>query len=232
MITIRTSAERGHFDHGWLNTYHTFSFSRYYDPNHLAFRSLRVVNEDRVQPQTGFGEHPHRDMEIITYVLEGELTHQDSLGHGSVIRPGEVQRMTAGKGIRHSEMNHSQTTAVHFLQIWIFPDREGLQPEYEQKPFPENERLDRLCLLASPDGREGSLTIHQDVSLSGAILNPETTFEYPIKSGRHGWLQVARGQIDLNGRMLGAGDGAAISEEAMLKVAALKKSELLLFDLA
>lgn len=232
MLRVRKASERGHADHGWLNTYHTFSFAGYYDQKHLGFRDLRVINEDRVQPKEGFPTHPHRDMEIITYVLEGALEHKDSMGNGSVIRPGEVQRMSAGTGITHSEYNHSSTDLVHFLQIWILPSKSGVTPSYEQKAFPEQEERGVLRLVASPDGREGSLTIHQDVNLYAALLETGEGLVYRMPAGRHVWLQVARGKVCVNGTELEQSDGAAISDEGQILVTGQKKSEILLFDLA
>lgn len=232
MIRLRKSNERGHADHGWLNTYHTFSFADYYDPQQLGFRALRVINEDRVQPKAGFPTHPHRDMEIITYVLEGGLEHKDSMGNGSVIRPGEVQRMSAGTGITHSEFNHSGTELVHFLQIWIVPEQKGVNPRYEQKVFPDAEKVNRLRLIACRDGREGSVAINQDVNLFAALLEPGAALTYAMPAGRHVWLQVARGSVELNGHPLAQGDGAAVSDEKQLMVAGREKAELLLFDLA
>lgn len=232
MITIRKADERGHFDHGWLNTYHTFSFADYFDPQHTGFRQLRVINEDRVQPGQGFPTHPHRDMEIITYILEGALEHKDSLGTGSVIRPGEVQRMTAGTGVTHSEYNHSKIEPVHFLQIWIWPERRGLKPGYEQKMFSPTEKRGKLRLIASQDGREGSVTVHQDVSLYATLLERSESVAWELKLGRHAWLQVVRGEVTLNGIHLEAGEGAAISEERGLRILAENNAEGLLFDLA
>jgi len=228
MIQIRKAEDRGHFDHGWLDTYHTFSFADYYDPEFMGFRALRVINEDRVQPGRGFGTHSHRDMEIVTYVLEGELQHRDSMGTGSIIRPGEVQRMSAGTGVLHSEVNPSRDRSVHLLQIWLLPDRRGLKPEYEQKTFPAEERADRLRLVASHDGSDGSLTIHQDAKiLAGTIRD---SVQYELQPGRYAWLQVARGSLDLNGQTLNAGDGAAIENEPTLTLRG-KDAEVLLFDL-
>lgn len=232
MIRVRKAAERGHFDHGWLDTFHTFSFARYYDPKHMGFRALRVINEDWVQPGRGFGTHPHEDMEIITYVLEGELAHRDSLGTGSSIRSGELQTMTAGTGITHSEFNGSPTAPVHLYQIWLFPEREGLAPSYEQRVFPEEDRRNRLRLVASPDGREESLRIHQDARLFLASLDPERSVTHPLSEGRHAWLQVLRGQVELGGISLAAGDGAAVSEESAVEIRSTGESEVLLFDLA
>ena len=226
MIRIRRAKERGHFDHGWLDTYHTFSFADYYDPDFMGFRSLRVINEDRVKPGRGFGTHSHRDMEIVTYVLEGALGHHDNMGTGSVIRPGEVQRMSAGTGVLHSEMNPSKDEAVHFLQIWILPERRGIQPSYEQKTFPPENG--KLRLVASPDGANGSLTVHQDAKLFAATF-AGSRITYDLPQGRYAWLQVARGTIDLNGQQLNAGDGAAIEEERSLTIGG--NGEILLFDL-
>ena len=228
MIELRRSNERGHFDHGWLNTYHTFSFADYHDPAQMGFRSLRVINEDRVQPGEGFGMHPHRDMEIITYVLSGALAHKDSSGGEGVLRPGEVQHMTAGSGIRHSEFNASQTEPVHFLQIWLVPEKNGLKPGYDQRRFD----IDGLRLVASRDGRDGSLRVHQDVDLYAARLKAGQTVTQTLASNRHAWLQVVRGAVTLNGVELHAGDGAAISDEQRLEIRATEAAELLLFDLA
>jgi redox-sensitive bicupin YhaK (pirin superfamily) len=232
MIRVREASERGHFDHGWLDTHHTFSFSRYYDPRHMGFRALRVVNEDRVQPGRGFGAHGHEDMEIVTYVLSGALAHRDSLGTGSTLRPGELQRMTAGTGITHSEFNPSPTEPVHFYQIWLLPEQEGLEPSYEQKAFPEAERRNRLRLVASPEGRDGSLTIRQDARLFLASLDQGHEVSYDVPTGRHAWLQVLRGGVVLNGLPLSPGDGAAITDESVLVIRADSPSEVLLFDLA
>lgn len=232
MIAIRKSEERGHFDHGWLDTYHTFSFDQYYDPRHMGFRSLRVLNEDRVQGGAGFPTHPHRDMEIVTVVLAGVLKHQDSLGNGSVIRPGEVQRMTAGRGVAHSEFNHSDSEPVHLLQIWLLPAERGLEPGYEQKAFPPEEKQNRLRLVASPDGKDGSVVIHQDARLYLAALDAGREVSHDIEAGRHAWVQVARGAIRLNDQPLTAGDGAAVSQESALRIVGENDAELLLFDLA
>ncbi len=232
MITLRKACERGHADHGWLNTYHTFSFADYYNPKHMGFRSLRVINEDRVKAGMGFPTHPHRDMEIISYVLEGALEHRDSMGNGSIIRPGEVQRMSAGTGITHSEYNYSKTEQVHFLQIWLLPAVNELPPGYEQKFFNDSDKQGTLQLIASSDGRDGSVTIHQDVSLYATRLSDgeEVTFDPP--SLRHVWLQMARGAIEVNGQLLEQGDGAAISDEALLAIRGKEAAEVLLFDLA
>jgi redox-sensitive bicupin YhaK (pirin superfamily) len=232
MIKVRPASERGHADHGWLNSYHTFSFADYYDPQHMGFRALRVINEDRVQPARGFGKHPHRDMEIISYVLEGSLEHRDSLGTGSVIRPGDVQRMSAGSGVTHSEFNGSPTEPVHFLQIWLLPERQGIPPSYEQKTFTPEAQRGRLLLVASPDGRDGSLVIHTDARLYAGRLEASDRVELPLAQGRHGWVQVARGQVQLNGKDLSSGDGAAVSDEAAVQLTASAPSEVLVFDLA
>jgi redox-sensitive bicupin YhaK (pirin superfamily) len=229
MIRIRKAADRGHFDHGWLDTYHTFSFADYHDPAFMGFRALRVINEDRVEAGRGFGTHGHRDMEIITYVLEGELGHEDSMGNGSSIHPGEVQRMSAGTGVMHSEKNASDSL-VHLLQIWILPERHGITPSYEQKTFPAAERDGRLRLVASHDGREGSLTIHQDADLYTVTLRDGASVTHDLRPGRYGWLQVARGAVTLNGSPLVAGDGAAIEAEPGVTIAG--DGEVLLFDLA
>lgn len=232
MLRIRKASERGHADHGWLNSYHTFSFADYYDPKQMGFRSLRVINEDRVQPKEGFPTHPHRDMEIVTYVLEGALEHRDSLGNGSVIRPGEVQRMSAGTGITHSEFNHSPSEPVHFLQIWILPEKRGVTPSYEQTLFPDEEKRKNLRLIASRDGRNGSVTVHQDVNLYAALLEQGEEITHVVPAGRHAYLQVARGSVEINGRQLAQGDGAAVSDENQLIVTGKEKAEVLLFDLA
>ena len=234
MITLRPGNERGHANHGWLDTYHTFSFDTYHDPAHMGFRSLRVINEDWVAGGKGFPPHGHRDMEIVTYILEGALEHQDSMGNGSVIRPGEVQRMSAGTGVTHSERNPSPTERVHLLQIWIKPEARSLEPSYEQKMFAAEGRGGRLQLVASREGRDGSVKIHQDAALYAAALGPKETVRHKLADGRHAWLQVARGAVTLNGVALKAGDGAAASEEATLEIAGSGggPSEILLFDLA
>ena len=232
MIHARKAADRGHFHHGWLDTYHTFSFARYLDPNHMGFRSLRVINEDWIDPGQGFGTHPHANMEIITYVLEGELAHRDSLGTGASILPGELQCMTAGTGITHSEFNPSPTEATHLYQIWLLPEREGLKPSYAQRAFPCSERLNTLRLVASPDGADGSLTIHQDSRLFLASLEPDRSVTHHLSKDRHAWLQVLRGDLDLNGLPLSTGDGAAISQEVVLTIRSAGRAEVLLFDLA
>ncbi|HEY6249191.1 MAG TPA: pirin family protein [Candidatus Angelobacter sp.] len=233
MIQIRPAQERGHANLGWLDTYHTFSFSDYYDPKFMGFRSLRVINEDWVKPGHGFPTHPHRDMEIITYVLEGELAHKDSMGTGSVIRPGEVQKMSAGTGIRHSEYNHSKTEPVHLLQIWIVPEKEGIKPMYEQKAIPAEEKQGKLRLLASPKSGNGAVTLYQNVTLYATELQSGQSVEYKMDEGRYAWLQVARGTISLNGKELRAGDGAAVAQEPNLQITGIAdQSEVLLFDLA
>jgi quercetin 2,3-dioxygenase len=235
MITIRPANERGHFDHGWLNTYHTFSFADYYDPKNMQFRSLRVINDDRVAPGRGFGTHPHNDMEIVTYVLEGELAHKDSMGTGSTIVPGEVQRMSAGTGVLHSEFNHSKTDEVHLLQIWIMPERRGIEPSYEQKFFPDSEKLNRFRVVASRDGRDGSVKINQDASIHAALLEEGKSATYALEKGRYAWIQVARGSVVLNGKTLNAGDGAGITDETEIKLTGNtpgKRAEILLFDVA
>ena len=230
MITLRPAAERGHFDHGWLDTYHTFPFADYRDPNHMGFRVLRVINEDFVAPGEGFPTHAHRDMEIITYVLEGALEHKDSMGNGSVISPGDVQRMSAGTGVRHSEFNHSATDPVHLLQIWILPERTGIPPSYEQTTFSREDRRGRLRLIV-PDGREGSVTINQSSRLYAAILASGDTVEHVLDPGRRAWVQVAQGGVTVNGQALGPGDGAAIEGERALTLAAREATEVLVFDL-
>jgi len=232
VIAVRPAAERGHADHGWLDTRHTFSFASYHDPRHMGFRSLRVINEDRVQPAQGFGTHAHRDMEILTWVLEGALEHKDSMGNGSVIRPGDLQRMSAGTGVTHSEFNPSREAPVHFLQIWLLPRERGLPPGYEQKGFPQEARRGRLRLIAAGDGREGAVTIHQDADVWTALLQPGESVRHALAPGRYAWLHVARGAVSLNGSTLGAGDGAAVSDEAALEITGAARAEVLLFDLA
>lgn len=235
MIKVRRAEERGHADLGWLNTFHTFSFADYYDPANVGFRSLRVINEDFVQPGRGFGTHPHHDMEIITYILEGALEHKDSMGTGSLIRPGEVQRMSAGTGITHSEFNPSRTKPVHLIQIWLLPEQRGIKPSYEQREFPSEARQGKLQLLASRDAQDGSLKIHQDAKLYAAELDGGQRVNHELAPGRHGWLQVTRGSVALNGQQLKAGDGAAVTGEPELLISAngsTAPSELLLFDLA
>ncbi len=231
-MQVVRAGERGHFDHGWLDTFHTFSFGDYRDPARMGFRSLRVMNEDRVDAGMGFGTHPHQDMEIITYVLSGTLRHHDSLGNGGPIRAGELQRMTAGTGIRHGEANASETEPVHLYQIWIFPERKGLAPGYEQKAFDEAGRRGRWQVVASRDGREGSLTIHQDAALALAGLEAGGRLEIPIAPGRSGWLQVVRGGVAFDGTTLAEGDGAAFDGAPGLAVEGVGDAEVLLFDLA
>ncbi|HEY8188527.1 MAG TPA: pirin family protein [Pyrinomonadaceae bacterium] len=232
MITIRKANERGHLDLGWLNTYHTFSFDQYYDPKYMGFRSLRVINEDTVQPQHGFPTHGHRDMEIITYILEGALEHRDSMGNGSIIRRGDAQRMSAGTGVRHSEANPSEDAAVHLLQIWILPEQQGLRPEYEEKKFSDDEKHNRLRLIVSPGGDDGSVRIHQDASVYASVLDERQEVDHALAAGRSAWLQVAAGSVVLNDVALKQGDGAAISQESKLRIAASEPAEVLLFDLA
>ena len=232
MITIRPSNERGGGNYGWLNTRHSFSFDQYYDPRFMGFRSLRVINEDFVAPGEGFPMHPHRDMEIITYVLEGALEHKDSMGNGSIIRPGDGQRMSAGTGVRHSEANASQTDSVHLLQIWILPERRGIEPAYEQKSFPEGEKRNRLRQIAGPDGKDGSVTINQDARLYVSLLSPGQEVAHQLAPGRYAWLQVAKGAVELNGKLLRQGDGAAIENEPTLTIKGVEDAEILLFDLA
>jgi quercetin 2,3-dioxygenase len=229
MMTIRKADERGRSAFDWLDSRFTFSFGEYYDPQHMGFRSLRVINDDRIAPGGGFGKHPHRDMEIITVVLDGALEHKDSMGSAEVLRPGEVQRMSAGTGIQHSEYNHSATEPVHLIQIWIMPDSKGVAPRYEQKRFDEN---DQLRLVASSDGRDGSLAIHQDAGVYVGRLSAGTKVSHALKPDRHAWVQVATGKIELNGKTLTAGDGAAISNAAGLNILAKDASQVLLFDLA
>jgi len=232
MITVRRSDARGHANHGWLDSRHTFSFAGYYDPREMGFGSLRVINEDRVQPGKGFGTHPHRDMEIISYVLEGALEHKDSLGTGSVIRPGDVQRMSAGTGVLHSEYNPSQREPVHFLQIWIEPNVRGVKPSYEQKTFSADDKRGRLRLVASPDGADGSVSIHQDAWVYAALLDGADTLAYAVPDGHGAYVHVARGSVQVNGQQLEAGDGAKIAAEAQLRFDNGRQAELLLFDMA
>jgi redox-sensitive bicupin YhaK (pirin superfamily) len=232
MITLRRSEERGHAQHGWLDSRFTFSFAEYHDPRHMGFRALRVINDDRIQAGEGFPTHPHQDMEILTYVLEGAVAHRDSTGTSSVIRPGEVQRMSAGTGVRHSEFNASRTEGLHLLQIWILPERRGLPPSYEQKAFPAVELQGRLRLVADQGGTGGAVVIHQDVALYAAKLEPGQSVTHRMKPERHAWLHVARGSVQLNGQALTAGDGAAASDEVELTLDGAKGAEILLFDLA
>jgi quercetin 2,3-dioxygenase len=233
MITVRPKDARGHAQHGWLDSRHTFSFAEYHDPRHMGFRALRVINEDRVEPGQGFGTHPHRDMEIISYVLEGGLAHRDSMGNGSVIAPGDVQRMSAGTGVTHSEHNASQTEPVHFLQIWLVPNRRGHAPSYEQKTFGTADKRARLRLVASPDGRDGSVAIHTDAALYAGVFDAGERAALALDAGRHAWVQLARGRLRVNGRELEAGDGVALTDEASVQVEGLKRGgEVLVFDLA
>src|SRR5512140_921325 len=235
MITIRPAKERGHANHGWLDTYHTFSFADYYDPKHMHFRSLRVINDDKVAPGRGFGMHPHNDMEIVTYVLEGALSHKDSMGTGSTIVPGEVQRMSAGTGVLHSEKHDSKSEEVHLLQIWILPEKRGIEPSYEQKFFADGEKLNQFRVVASRDARDGSVKIHQDAVIYATLLEEGKSVTQQLEKGRHGWLHVATGNVSLNGKTLNAGDGAAITDEQELTLTGAapgKKAEVLFFDLA
>ena len=232
MVTIRRSNERGHAQHGWLDSHHTFSFADYYDPKHMGFRALRVINEDRVEPGRGFGTHSHRDMEILSYVLEGALEHKDSMGNGSTIRPGDVQRMSAGRGVAHSEANASKTDGVHFLQIWIVPEAPGIDPSYEQKHFSTDEKQGKLRLVASRDGRDGSVTIHQDVNLYASVMRGGDRGTYEVPEGRHAWVHVARGSVTIGGETLRAGDALATSDPGPLSLEGVDHAEILVFDLA
>jgi redox-sensitive bicupin YhaK (pirin superfamily) len=231
MLTRRPASERGHADHGWLKTYHTFSFANYYDPRHMGFRALRVINDDIVEADQGFGTHGHKDMEIVTYVLDGALEHKDSMGTGSVLAPGDVQRMSAGRGVTHSEFNHSSSERLRLLQIWILPEEQGIEPGYQEKHFPRDDKLNRLCLVASPDEAEGSLKIHQDARIYAAILEDGKTLEHTLEPGRHAWLQVARGRLKVGDQELIEGDGLAVSEETKLVLEGVDSAEFLLFDL-
>ena len=232
MLTMRRAEDRGHARFGWLDSRHTFSFGIYHDPRHMGFGPLRVINDDRVTPGAGFETHGHRDMEIVTYVLDGALAHKDSLGNGSVIRPGEIQRMSAGTGITHSEFNDSASDPVHFLQIWIVPDTLGLTPGYEQKPISLEARRDRFALLASPDGRNGSVTVHQDAWLWGALLSPEAAVKHALANDRLAWLHIAEGAAEVNGLYLETGDGLAVRDEPELAIEAIDTTDILLFDMA
>ena len=232
MLAIRKANERGRASFGWLDSRHSFSFGQYYDPAFMGFGPLRVINEDRVQPARGFDSHGHRDMEIISYVLDGALEHKDSMGNGSVIRPGDVQRMSAGTGVMHSEQNASESERVHFLQIWILPERVGLEPGYEQKYFSAADKRGRLRLVGSRDGRDGSVTIHQDVDLYAALLDGDEHVEFELGPGRRGWVQAARGRVELNGKALEAGDGVALHGPATIELAGGESAEILLFDMA
>jgi len=232
MITLRKAAERGHAQHGWLDSWHSFSFGDYYDPKHMGFRSLRVINEDRVAAGQGFPTHSHRDMEILTYVLDGALSHKDSMGNGSVMKPGDVQRMTAGTGVGHSEFNGSKTEPVHFLQIWVLPEARNITPGYEQKHFSKADRQGKLKVVASRDGADGAVVVHQDVKLSAGIFAEGESATYDLPAGRYAWLHVARGKLRLNGQELSAGDAAQVSDEARLELSGVQDAEVLLFDLA
>lgn len=232
MITVRHAAERGAADLGWLDSKHTFSFGGYHDPDHMGFGNLRVINDDRVQPGQGFATHSHQNMEIISYIIDGALEHKDSMGNGAVMTSGEVQRMTAGTGVTHSEFNPSPEERVHFLQIWIVPEKEGLEPGYEQKNFSANEKSNKLLLIASPTGRQGSIRVHQAVDLYASVLDPDVTLTHQIVDGRRGWIQVINGAADVNGHSLNEGDGAAISDIADLQITSAVRTEFLLFDMA
>ncbi|GAA7762030.1 MAG: pirin family protein [Burkholderiaceae bacterium] len=232
MIEIRKSEERGYADHGWLKSYHSFSFADYYDPRHVQFGSLRVINEDRVAPGMGFGTHGHRDMEIISYVLEGELAHKDSMGNGSVIRPGDVQRMSAGTGVRHSEYNHAAHDTTHFLQIWIMPNETGIEPGYEEKHFEAADKRGRLRLVGSPDGAEGSVVIHQDVRLYAGLFDGDETATLSLAPGRRAYVHVARGRISMNGQVLEAGDAAKLEDVETVNLSQGSGAEVLVFDLS
>jgi len=232
MITVRKSGDRGHADHGWLDSRHTFSFAEYHDPAHMGFRALRVINEDRVAPGAGFGRHSHRDMEIVSYVLAGGLEHKDSMGTGAVIRPGDVQRMSAGTGVTHSEYNASRKDPVHFLQIWIVPERRGIAPSYEQKTFSQADKAGRLRLVASPDGADGSVTLHADAWLYASVLDAGQSAAHELGAGRHAWVHAVRGRARVNGVELAAGDAAALSEEKTVRIEGIDAGEVLVFDLA
>lgn len=231
MIKLRKSEERGHANHGWLDSYHSFSFNRYYDPAHMQYSVLRVINEDVIAPDRGFDMHPHRDMEIVTYMLGGELRHMDSLGNGSVIRTGDVQRMSAGTGVVHSEFNASSSESAHLLQIWVLPERKDIEPGYEEKHFARDEKLNQWRLIASHDARQGSLLVHQDISLFATVLEQGKTLDYQLAEQRSIYLQVARGSVNLNGEVLLAGDAAKVEQLPALQLQALEDAELLLFDL-
>ncbi|MDT7836779.1 pirin family protein [Aquabacterium sp. OR-4] len=232
MITLRRAEDRGHADHGWLKSWHSFSFGEYHDPAHMGFGNLRVINDDRIAPGTGFGTHGHRDMEIVSYVLEGALAHKDSLGNGAAIVPGEVQRMSAGSGVMHSEFNHARDHATHFLQIWIHPDRSGIAPGYEQKAFSEADKRGRLALVAAPDGRDGAVTIHADAAIRAGLFDGDEAAELALPSGRRTWVHVARGEIMANGQALKAGDGLGLVDEPLLTLGQGRGAEVLVFDLA
>jgi redox-sensitive bicupin YhaK (pirin superfamily) len=231
MITIRKAEERGHFDFGWLSTYHSFSFGDYYDPKHTRFQTLRVINEDFVQPGHGFPTHGHRDMEIVTYILQGALEHRDSMGTGSIIKRGDAQRMSAGTGVTHSEANPSPDEPVHLLQIWILPSEQGLKPEYEEKKFSDEEKRNKLRLIVSPEGSDGSVKIHQDAKIYASLLDDRQEVVHTLQNGRSAWLQVAAGSVTLNDIALKQGDGAAVSQESNIRIIAGEPAEVLLFDL-
>ncbi len=231
MLNIRKANERGHANLGWLDTHHTFSFADYYDPKHMGFADLRVINDDVIAPGRGFGTHPHRDMEIITYVLEGALEHRDSMGNGSVMRPGDVQRMSAGTGVSHSEFNHSKEEPVHLLQIWLLPDRKDHKPGYEQKHYTDSDKRGRLRLIASHDGDDGSVSVHQDVRVYAALLDGDEAVSHEIEPGRVAWVQVARGTVTVNGQTLKAGDGASAQAPGSLAFSDGEQAEILLFDM-
>ncbi len=232
MITLRRSTDRGYADHGWLKSFHTFSFADYHDPVQMGFGNLRVINEDRIAPGTGFGTHGHRDMEIISYVLEGALAHQDSMGNGEAIRPGEVQRMTAGSGVRHSEFNHAQDATTHFLQIWILPNAANIDPGYEQKAFSEADKRGRLCLVAAPDGRDGAVTLHADASIRAGLFDADESVALTLDPTRRTWVHLARGTLTVNGQALQAGDALGLLGEPQLSLAQGQSAEVLVFDLA
>jgi redox-sensitive bicupin YhaK (pirin superfamily) len=232
MITLRRGVERGYVDFGWLRSFHSFSFGDYYDPRHMGFSSLRVINEDRIGPGSGFPTHGHRDMEIVSYVLEGELAHQDSMGNGSVIRPGDVQRMSAGTGVRHSEYNHARDATTHFLQIWIVPDKQGIAPGYEEKNFPAAEKRGRMRLVASPDGADGSVHLQQDARMYVALVDGDEAIEQKLDPARRAYVHVARGEVEVKGEKLSAGDAVMLTREPQLALRKGKNAEVLTFDLA
>ncbi|MBT9596276.1 MAG: pirin family protein [Vitreoscilla sp.] len=231
MITLRRAEDRGQADHGWLKSAHTFSFADYHDPAHMGVGNLRVINDDRIAPGTGFGTHGHRDMEIVSYVLEGELAHRDSMGNGAAIKPGEVQRMTAGTGVRHSEFNHAPAETTHFLQIWLLPSRPGLEPGYEQKAFGDAEKRGRLRLVAAPDGRDGAVTLHADASIRAGLFDGDESAELALDPGRLTYVHLARGELTLNGHALRAGDGAKLADETLLRLSDGRGADVLVFDL-
>lgn len=230
MLTIRKADDRGHADHGWLDSHHTFSFADYYDPAHMGFRALRVINDDRVAGGRGFGAHPHRDMEIISYVLEGALAHKDSTGNGGIIRPGDVQKMSAGRGVTHSEMN-PEKAPVHFLQIWLMPTERGIAPSYDQKTFADADKRGKLRVVASPDGRDGSIVIHADAVLHAGLFDAGETSTLELATGRHAWIHVARGTVKVNGQEVSDGDGVALSNEDKVSIEGVANGEVLVFDL-